>query len=245
MNVADARQASTEPAVRFMDGRLLLDLAWPGMTAAAVMAVILLALAFQIGRHNPLPPRPVSSAEPPAATTAKTADPTLVLPKETRPWPAVPTHRPPDNAPVAVPTPPAARTVEAPPQPAAQAPQQPAEQANQAAYAFKPGYDYVVVQYFKLEHKDVAIDAARFLQANGVDAVVVPKKSDVEVVATTPFLLDQKDAAAKAAAQKACAALKDKIRTLGRAFAKQQAAAKKPQYAFDQPAERLEHPHTK
>ena len=208
----------TASAVRFVDGRLLVDLAWPGITATALMVVVLLGLAFQAGKRSAASAEPDPIEQTVEQTIAAAApDPASLLPPELRP---------------------PARDLPAPrPEPAP--PEPPPQQENQPAFSFQPGYHYVVVQHFRLEHKDAAFDAARFLQANGVDAVVVVKKADVEVVATTPFLLKQDNRAARAAAQKACDALKEKIRTLGREFAKQQAAAKRPQYALDQPAERL------
>ena len=238
LGAVEARPATevtrSAPAVRFVDGRLLVDLAWPGITASAVMAVVLLGLAFQAGKRS------AASAEPgyvEQTADAGTPEPAAaLLPPELRPPPRdLPAPRPAER--VQVPVAPAPRAAE--PQPAAAPPEPPPERENQPAFSFEPGYHYVVVQHFRLEHKDAAFDAARFLQANGVDAVVVVKKADVEVVATTPFLLKQDNRAARAAAQKACDALKEKIRTLGREFAKQQAAAKRPQYALDQPAERL------
>jgi hypothetical protein len=225
---------STARSIHFAAGRLLIDLAWPGITATALLAIVLLALAFQAGKRYVKPAESVPAAQKVAAVNP--ADPAAPVRRESAPISAaVPSHRPPEKA--QTPTVPA-RAAEPPPAPAPAA--EPADdQTNQPAYAFKPNYHYVVVQYFPLEHKEVASDAVRFLQANGVDAVIVPKKSDVEVIATQPFLLKQKDRNAQIAAQKACDALKERIRTLGREFAKQQAAAKKPQYALDQPTERL------
>ncbi len=227
----------TASAVRFVDGRLLVDLAWPGITATALMVVVLLGLAFQAGKRSAASAEPDPIEQTVEQTIAAAApDPASLLPPELRP-PArdLPAPRPAER--VQVPVAPAPRAAEPRPEPAP--PEPPPQQETQPAFSFQPGYHYVVVQHFRLEHKDAAFDAARFLQANGVDAVVVVKKADVEVVATTPFLLKQDNRAARAAAQKACDALKEKIRTLGREFAKQQAAAKRPQYALDQPAERL------
>ncbi len=225
-------------SIRFTDGKLLMELAWPGMTVAAVAIVAVLAVAFQAGARYARP------SSPPAAPSVQ---PATILPEETRPAPSgMPSHRPTERQPIATPVKPPEKPVtpvtvppRAEPAPLPIAPPAPPPPA-QPSYEFKKGYHYVVVQHFKPEHKDTAEEAASFLKANGIDCVVNPRKSDIELVATEAFLLNQKDGPAKAGARKACDALKLKIRTLGATFAKQQATAKKPQYPLDQPYERLQ-----
>jgi hypothetical protein len=220
-------------SVRFVEGRLLVDLAWPGITATTALAIFLLALAFQIGKRYAEPVRPAADTQ--HSLTGQAGDPAALLPPEIRPGgPSRPLHRTADNVQVA-PTA-AARSEEPAPETTAEPPPQ---QADEPAFEFQTGYHYVVAQYFPLSHEQPAYDAAAFLRANGVDATVVKKKVDIELVATQPFLLRQKDRAARDAAHKACNALKNRIRELGLQFAKQQTAARKPVYALDQPAERL------
>ena len=69
--------------------------------------------------------------------------------------------------------------------------------------------------------------AGSFLIANGINCVVVPGK-DFRLIATEPFLLRQPDANARAAAERRCQELKNRIKSLGRQYAKDHG------YAFEQ-----------
>jgi hypothetical protein len=117
--------------------------------------------------------------------------------------------------------------------PAAIPPPEPAP----AAFAFREGYHYVVVQHFPAAHLLTAQHAARFLQSRGIDCIIERGK-DVQLIAKEAFSLREDDKRAAEAEKKRCEALKARIRELGKEFSQQQRNAGQPEYAFEQCYER-------
>lgn len=106
----------------------------------------------------------------------------------------------------------------------------PAPEGDENAAAkveFKPGYEYLIVQHFTRAQKDAAEAAEAFLKSNGIDCVLL-RGRELTLVCTESFLLKQKDAAARSAAEKQRTQLKNRVRQLGTDFAKTYG------FAFDQ-----------
>jgi hypothetical protein len=202
-------------AVRILSRRLRLDLGWPALLVAAIVLVVLLWVAFQSGasyaRHRQAPPLTPGEAKPTApAPTLSEASRTATL-----------DVKPSDGQRVATPTGPKEGRPAPPPEPA------PEQTDRTAKFEVLPGYHYLVIQHFHKLQKGAAVDAAQFLRDHGVECVIA-EGNDFTVFATEPFLLKQKDAKAKAAAERRCEELKNKVRTLGKEYAKEHG------YAFEQ-----------
>ncbi|MGD8452502.1 MAG: hypothetical protein PVJ57_11835 [Phycisphaerae bacterium] len=209
----DYRQRS----VRFARRRLQLDLGWPGMAVALIVAASLLWAVFQAGAsyersRQASPTTPIESAgdgQAPADETGESPNVAAGPPLLDRDTSRTP------------PTPPLSTGAGDEPPPEA------APAAVQREFAFRKGYDYVIVQHFPKKQGAAANLAWRYLKTNGVDCVILDDR-DIQLIATTPFLINQSDSAAKATETQRCEELKQRIRTLGKEYAREHG------YAFEQ-----------
>jgi len=197
--------------MRIAGGRVLLDLSWPHLVAAAALLIVVLVATFQAGAR---------SARPPAA---KPTNLDAILHARLEPPPAEPepvsprsTPRPGGGAPAATPqsltqeeSSPAAEAV--PPTPAAEvAPE----------FEFQPGCAYVVIQH--LSKRPLGVQAAakirEFLASKGIATVVRPGGGDLEVIATEPFRTRQPDKTAATRERERAARFIEQIRNLGKEY---------------------------
>jgi hypothetical protein len=95
------------------------------------------------------------------------------------------------------------------------------------------GRHYVVVAHYKKSDLMLAQNAAAFLQERGIPCVIHEIRNAYMVVATQPFLINQKDAAARKAQQARADEFKRRIRALGKEHSRGSGNA------FDQCYERL------
>lgn len=95
------------------------------------------------------------------------------------------------------------------------------------------GRHYVVVAHYRKVDLPQAQDAAAFLQQRGIQCVIHEIKNAYMVVATQPFLINQKDTAARKAQQARADEFKRKIKALGKEHSRGSGNA------FDQCYERL------
>jgi hypothetical protein len=95
------------------------------------------------------------------------------------------------------------------------------------------GYHYVFIQFFPKSRLKAAQDAAAFLRANGLACLIQRARDDIRLIADQPFLLDQRDVAARQRERQRCEELKRRIKQLGKEYARAGGG-----YAFDQCLER-------
>ena len=228
---ADPGPSSGDSArsLRVVNKKLHMRLGWPAMVVVAVAVIAVLCVAFQAGtryvRSHGSDPEPVAEQErhDPVVDNTTTTEIPSVLDRGPAEQPAVVTPERIDSTPIPGPV------------PGEEEPQSP------PPFEFKKGYHYIVIQHFYPKHHKTARDAAKFIREAGVACIIVTRRADIELVATTPFMFRQ-DTEAQAAERRRCDALKSRIREIGKLFSKAQRAAGKPEYAFEQCYERL---HTK
>ncbi len=194
--------------VRVIDGHVSVRLGWPGLAVLAVGAIFVLFVAFQAGARfattqtgdlaDTMPPTAMPIDEPPQDTPAPVA-----------------AHRPPRQAEVVTP-----RPVEQAPAQSRPAPVERTGETAQPTFEFKRGYHYVVVQHFRRADLNAAQQAASFLHERGVPTEL-RTGSDVQLIAREPFLINQDDTVARAAERRRCDALKQRIREIGKEYAKE------------------------
>ncbi|MGE0479664.1 MAG: hypothetical protein AB7Q17_04235 [Phycisphaerae bacterium] len=118
------------------------------------------------------------------------------------------------------------------PEPVEPAPAVAPAPATRAPLVLEKGRHYVVVQHFRASEREAAGAATAYLQSHGVAVALDESPREFRLIALEPFLLDQKDAAARQREQKRVDVLKQQIRALGREYARTAG------YAFDQCYER-------
>lgn len=91
----------------------------------------------------------------------------------------------------------------------------------------KKGYHYLVIQHFRKNDTEQAESAARYLIAAGVPCAVQAMKADIRVIATEPFLINQKDPGRKTEQSRANDLIQ-KVKKLGKEYSRTSG------YAFDQ-----------
>jgi len=93
------------------------------------------------------------------------------------------------------------------------------ETADQAArtVTLQKGLHYIVVQHFRKSRRADADAAAKFLLANDVPCALQPG-TDIRLIATEPFLVDQPDAAAARRERTRADRLLSRIKELGKQF---------------------------
>lgn len=215
--------------------RLLRHVGGPGGVVIAVVVVFALLAIWQslvYLRNQSAQPRDLSSSGAPAApapavpalaggvgrATPSAGDfPRPLPPRAPAPAPSVEDRPPPD-----------AGAKPAPAEPPPTAPPPPAG----APLVLEKGRHYVVVQHFRSSEREAARAATAYLQSHGVAVALDESPREYRLIALEPFLLDQKEAAARQREQKRVDALKQQIRALGREYARTAG------YAFDQCYER-------
>lgn len=196
-------------AVRISEGRLYVDLGWPGMAVVGVALLFVLFIAFQAGGRFY---RPQPAREPAPGLLGLGHEPAGAAAPDKE---IAPEHRQ-AAQPVVTPNLPRAEGPSGEPErPAAKPAEPPASSTKLQA-----GYHYVVIQYFRKTEKEAAVKAAKFLRGKGVDCVIF-EGVDLQLVATEPFLIMQKDANAGAAEKRRCDDLKKRIRELGKEYKEQ------------------------
>ncbi|TWT41117.1 hypothetical protein RAS1_38100 [Phycisphaerae bacterium RAS1] len=242
-SAAESAAAEAVPALQMDKDGVVLTLSWAGVATVLVTLLLALAFAFQAGslmsgsKTGAPAPSPSAGAEPRDAAKPGGAAPTKPAVKPdaktdaARPAPkgaAPPAEAPPLGA-EHRPIDPGASAAKPPPkteEPKPAAPAEPDESAG-AKFDFKPGYEYLIVQHFTRAQKDAAEAAEAFLKSNGIDCVLL-RGRELTLVCSEAFLLKQKDAAARSAAEKQRTQLKNRVRQLGSDFAKTYG------FAFDQ-----------
>jgi hypothetical protein len=181
------------------DNRLELSLGWPELVIVGVVLLLLLALAYQIGRKMPARattqpadvndvyadkrPAQRSTGAPPAAPQPgleKNQRLNLGRQNDTRPpaeppKPAPPVEKPPEK--------PSNEVRQAPPPPAP--PVEPPKPATPPQFA--PGTYCVIVQHFRVRERQEAEAARTFLATKGINTVVKQGAGDLELIVTEPF----------------------------------------------------------
>jgi hypothetical protein len=93
------------------------------------------------------------------------------------------------------------------------------DQARQIV--LRPGYHYVVIQHFrKTSERQAARKAAEYLQGSGV-ACATMTGADIRLIATEPFLIKQRDAAAARRERERADRLMRRIKDLGQQYNKE------------------------
>jgi cell division septation protein DedD len=168
-------------------GRLCLVLGWPQLALAVIALLLLMVLAYEIGRR---------SVHAPAAKPADLKDilGTVTESEAPRTEAAAPTPaRGGAGGPVATPGGPARGEEGTPAKPtvppSAASPPKEAEAGD--TFAFASGEYYVVVQHFRTRDRDRAVAAKEFLRSKGVNCAIRPGSGDLELVATEAFSSEQ------------------------------------------------------
>jgi hypothetical protein len=210
--------AGAHPLARVVGGRTVLDLAWPHLVAVAVLLLVVLFATFRAGKRSAAPASPQATN----LQSVLKGRPDSPAPEETpvpRPGP-----RPTGSRPVV--TPRTATTEEplaaAPPVPESKRPDrgEHAEREAGAAFAFRPGYSYVVVQH--LSKRPVGVQAGEkiqeFLASKGIPVVVHAAAADLQVIATEAFLIKQNDSAAAKREKERATKLIEQVKKLGQEY---------------------------
>ena len=226
---ADPGSSSSETtrSLRVVNKILHVRLGWPAMVVVAVGVIIVLGVAFQAGS------RYVRShdSDPEAITARARHDPVVDNAAATE-APSVLDRGPAEQTAVVTP-----ERIESTPEPRPVLREE--KPPPPPPFEFKKGHHYIVIQHFYPKHHKTARAAARFMRKEGLACIVVTRRADIELVATTSFMFRQQDAEARAAERRHCDVLKTRIREIGKRFSKAQRAAGKPEYAFEQCYERL------
>jgi len=98
-----------------------------------------------------------------------------------------------------------------------------------AKVELKKGCSYVVVQHFRPRDRKAAEQAALYLRGVGVECALLTGAQDIQLIATEPFQTTSKDTAVRKRERDRADELLQRIRRLGREYAKQRSG-----YAFDQ-----------
>jgi hypothetical protein len=191
-----------------------LSLTWPVATVLSLAVLVALLLSFYAGWST----APVGSHAGTRVTGAATDD-FAAAAKPDGSSPAAPSGS------IAVPPLRDAGSAKA-------APVKPQPQASAAPLdvPFQPakGSHYLVVQYFKRDRAEVAALAQQLLAENGVAAALTRRGQDYVLIATEPFLLDNKDPALRRKEKQRADALQAIVRKVGKQF------VTKNGYSFDQ-----------
>ncbi len=200
-------------ALRIVNGRVVLELAWPYLAAVGVLLVVVLIATYHAGARSVHPPSPKATDVQAVLRGKSDSEPPAPEPAAPRPTP-----QPGRSGPVVTPRTPVA--AELPPQAPPPAEAKPAEREEAASFALRPGYSYVVVQH--VSRRPVGVQAGEkirdFLTSKGVEAIVRPGGGDLEVVATEPFLTKQSDVTAAAREKERARQLIEQIKKLGQEY---------------------------
>jgi hypothetical protein len=177
---------------KYSSGRLNLALGWPHLAVVAVLLVILVVTAFQIGHSSGKPPAPKNTADlsellttpTPAPAARSEAPPPAPAPKRSAgpvATPALPAGEDAGPGKAASHAPPDAKAAEA------KEKAKPKEPDTGDSFAFAANSFYVVVQHFRIRDRDRAVAAKEFLRAKGIECTIRPGGGDLELVATEAF----------------------------------------------------------
>lgn len=206
--------------IRINEGRVRLDLGWPGLVVAAVLLIFVGWVIFDAGRRTtPEPPAGGVAADDPFADFA--GNPVGDLEGGERLV---------NQEELEAEGPPRALTERQPERDAqAEGPPPPAPAPN---FKLQGGHTYLVIQHFRKSRREDALRALKYLLEHGIKAVVL-EGADYQLLAADSFLLNQKDPGAAAAAKSRLAELKRKVKELGKEYAREGGG-----YAFEQAYER-------
>ncbi len=199
--------------LRIVNGRVVLDLAWPYLAAVGVLLVVVLIATYHAGARSVHPPSPKATDVQAVLRGKSDSEPPAAEPVAPRPTP-----QPGRSGPVVTPRTPV--PAEPPPETPPPAEAKPAEHEEAASFALRPGYSYVVVQH--LSKRPAGVQAGEkireFLTAKGIATVVRPGSGDLEVLVAEPFLTKQGDGAAAAHEKERARQLVERIKKLGQEF---------------------------
>jgi cell division septation protein DedD len=182
-SVHETRQGWT--SVRRVAGRFQLALTWPQLAIAGVALVVLLVVAYQIGRRSAERPDPNALSIAEVLADRKVPEPTPTqVPSQTQAQPPTPGRG--HNAVVTPPAP-------APPEKAAvkppvreALPQPKPDDKSKEAETLVPDSFYIVVQHFRLRDRERASAAQEFLRSKGVRCLI-RTGPDLQLIATERF----------------------------------------------------------
>ncbi len=225
---APAKQTeATEPApmVQVVGECVHLSLGWPVIAIALAGLLVALAVSFHAGtRYAQQTGTPDEDALTPTETGSLLSEATEVADRGTgrsgEGTGVAPTRR---------------RPAEAGGDMGAEAPRRtsPPPDRQPTSNELQKGYHYVFIQFFPKSRLKDAQAAAEFLRANGLPCVIQEARADTRLIADQPFLLDQRDVAARQRERQRCDELKRRIKQLGKEYARAGGG-----YAFDQCLER-------
>lgn len=241
--VAPVAASAASPAVRMSGGKIVLRLGWPELTVAGVLLASLLGGAFYAGysarsaaqrsedsKVNTLSGdfsrEPAPAAHPPGESAP-------LRPRDSRESRSAAPPKPdvnPKGGDAGVALPPkkgddGSRKPDAGADGAGESAKggapDAADGANAASekHVFQEGYHYLVIQYFPKSRSAAARQAADFLTGKGVAVVVVRRGEDYCLVATEPFLIDDRTQTGKQERTR-CEALKKTILEAGKEYQK-------------------------
>lgn len=200
------------PVVRMTDRGVAIQLGWTGCAVLAIGTLCVLAVTFGAGSRYA---RETSTGDTDnqaglAGESASGADPA-----DGR-----------RTAGTSVAVPPRSRAIDA--NRARGAAQRP-ERRETRPFDARKGYSYIVAQYFPKSKLQDARNAAVFLRSRGVACAVERGSKDIRLIATEPFLIDQKDAAKRKREKRRAEDLQKQIRRIGKEYTRTGG-----RYAFDQ-----------
>jgi len=207
-----ARAASLLPQFAVREGGVVVGLAWPAAVTCGAVLLVLLALAFDVGRRT----------GPAPARNDDLGFLSLALPQ------GEPERDPCSDGGSRVATPLRARPPVEPQSPERQQESGEPTPGGQAAETLrpKPGYSYLVIQHFPSRAAKAAGAARDYLRSNGVPCVLVQRGRDLVLVATEGFEL-RSGRNANAAERARADALIQRVKDFGKAYASHG-------YSFDQ-----------
>ena len=201
-----------EPAARFLNGRLRINLGWIGLSATATGLLLVLLVTFQAGGRysSGITGNELAPDDELSRLLAQTADPS-VLDFEG-------SHLTSGARRIA--TPPLALKNNAARERNGKTRGQASAPVSGGAFARQKGKHYIIIQHFRKSESKAAAAAAVFLTSRGVPSGIDRSGSDIRLFAHESFRIAQKDSKAVRREQRRCETLKTRIKTLGKEYAK-------------------------
>ncbi len=209
---AQAQLQPRPPVVRLTDRGVAIQLGWTGCTVLVIGTLCVLAVTFGAGSRYA---RETSTGDSDNQAGLAGESPSGADPADAR--------RP---AGTNVAVPPRSPGIDAN---RARGAAQPPERLEERPFDARKGYSYIIVQYFQKSKLKDARAAAVFLRLKGVACAVERGSKDIRLIATKPFLIDQKDAARRNREKRRAEDLQKQIRRIGKEYARTGG-----RYAFDQ-----------
>jgi hypothetical protein len=166
--------------IGYADGHVHVNLSWVHLAVVAVLALVVLFVAFQAGRQSSRPAARGQDVTESLGNTPRSETPTSETPGPA-PNPGrsgnvvTPLNPPPGND--------AARSAAR-----GNPPQKQPQPAATEAFTFATDAYYVVVQHFQISKQQAAQEAGRYLIAQGIPCVVYKGRGEWMLVATEPFV---------------------------------------------------------